>query len=56
MLSGSQLYYKTINCEKNKILPFVQLQHTIASLPHQKNTLMSNWHLIQHLQRQICKN
>ena len=56
LLSGSQLYYKTINCEKNKILPFVQLQHTIASLPHQKNTLMSNWHLIQHLQRQICKN
>ena len=56
MLSGSQLYYKTINCEKNKIQPFVQLQRTIASLPHQKNTLMSNWHLIQHLQRKICKN
>ena len=44
------LQYKTT--KPGKTLPFVQLQHTTMTLPHQKNTFISKWHLIQPLQRE----
>ena len=36
--NGSWLYYKTLDIE-----------NTASPLPHQKNTCMSKWHLIQRI-------
>ena len=38
-----------------KILPFVQSYKVAALLYHPKSNFMSKWHLIQPLQREICK-
>ena len=54
LLNGSRLYYKTITCEK-KILPFVQSYKVTAPLHHPNSNLMSKWHLIQPLKREIYK-
>ena len=53
LLNGSRLLRS--NKVRKKILPFVQLQRTTPPLPHPQNNLMSKWHLIHSLQKQIYK-
>ena len=53
LLNGSRPLQS--NKVRKKILPFVQLQRTTPPLLHPQNNLMSKWHLIHPLQKEIYK-